>query len=361
MRNTLVGFWLAFMMMPVCLGQNFKRPFQQDIIVQDTASCKGTAVVITGAASRIAQEAALLEQLYLNGWLSDVTFISGASSGALNAVGLNAILSGKTTWEQYKQILFGVTSSQVYEQSDQKFPFNTQPLRILLTRIVRDSMGYSVVGDLPIPSAISATRTELIPYQMKTMRFSNRLINAESNPLYDLIDLLMASTAIPLVFPSVKNRDSYDFPMGTFIDGGVSDDRIPFEAVIENAKRTGVEPAKLVIVSRKSNSADHIRDELSYIGIKDSKRIVKMGKRLNYYGKDAFIKRLKELQMVNPGLALRTYIYIPDFKEDFPLLNFDTMEDQYNLTTVWARQNQPILLSEFVIRNQLQKNKIAHK
>jgi len=61
---------------------------------------KGTAILMTGAAARIPQEAALLEALYKRGLLKDVVFISGVSSGALNAVMLNGILSGKITWNE---------------------------------------------------------------------------------------------------------------------------------------------------------------------------------------------------------------------------------------------------------------------
>ena len=51
-----------------------------------TDHAKGTAIVITGAAARIPQEAALLEQMYNTGELKDIAFISGVRSGALNAV-----------------------------------------------------------------------------------------------------------------------------------------------------------------------------------------------------------------------------------------------------------------------------------
>ena len=49
----------------------------------------GTAIILTGAAARIPQEAALLEELYNRGLLKNVVFISGVSSGALNSVVLN--------------------------------------------------------------------------------------------------------------------------------------------------------------------------------------------------------------------------------------------------------------------------------
>lgn len=64
----------------------------------------GIAIVMTGAAARIPQEAALLEELFNRGLMKNVVFISGVSSGALNSVALNGILTGKMTWAEYKEV-----------------------------------------------------------------------------------------------------------------------------------------------------------------------------------------------------------------------------------------------------------------
>jgi predicted acylesterase/phospholipase RssA len=58
----------------------------------------GIAIIMTGAAARIPKEAALLQELYNRKLLRNVVFISGVSSGAINSVALNGILSGKITW-----------------------------------------------------------------------------------------------------------------------------------------------------------------------------------------------------------------------------------------------------------------------
>ena len=90
--------FLIFFIIVLLLGtgcSNRKKPTVTD------SPTLGTAIIITGAAARIPQEAALLEKLYQNGELSQVEFIGGASSGALNAVILNGILSKKITWSQY--------------------------------------------------------------------------------------------------------------------------------------------------------------------------------------------------------------------------------------------------------------------
>jgi predicted acylesterase/phospholipase RssA len=324
-------------------------------VVLNPKEIRGTAVVITGAASRIPQEVALLEHLYYFGWLDDVVFISGDSAGALNAVMLNAILSGGFSWEQYKSILFTITNDQVYQKGERRFPYSTDPLRQLLTRVVRDSLGYSLVGDLPIPSSISTTFLRWVPFKMKAMRFSNQLINEESDPGYDLIDLLMASTAIPLVFPAINFRDSTDFKQANFIDGGVAEDQIPYEAVIQYIEKGGVEPERMIIVSRKLDTEMDFGQMVDAAGLKNRKVYDRLGDYLVNYSKRNFEQKLMELQEVNPGLAARTYIYLPDFEQNFSLLDFDSMKVQYDLTREWAGKNQPILLADYLKQNPVEE------
>jgi predicted acylesterase/phospholipase RssA len=223
----------------------------------------------------------------------------------------------------------------------------------LLTRIINDTLGYKVIGDLPFPSSISATKLRLVPFEKQSLRFSNYLINPESNPRYNLVNLLMASTAIPVIFPTVKIRDADNFPQIRFMDGGIGDDHIPYEAVIQYLKYRKLDLDTLIIVSRKTDSELNIRDELYALGLRDTKLFEKMGVSVQRYSKGSFLSKLEELQMLEPALAARTYVYVPDFEQDFPLLNFNTMNDQYEATSEWARHNKPLLLSEYLRRNSL--------
>ena len=102
------------------------------------SSRSGTAIIMTGAAARIPQEAGLIEELYNRGLINDVVFISGVSSGALNAVMLNGILSGRMTWNEYKNILFNLKDSDVFVMKGKKFPANTEPARKLYKPKLRD-------------------------------------------------------------------------------------------------------------------------------------------------------------------------------------------------------------------------------
>jgi predicted acylesterase/phospholipase RssA len=323
----------------------------QNIAAQPDLPRKGTAVVVTGAAARIPQEAALLEHLYNIGDLKDVAFISGASSGALSSVVLNAILSGKINWDQYKNILFSITNSQVFIRNGSNLPLDTKPLRELIHRIVNDSLGYYKVGDLPFASSISATNAELKTFEGRVYRFSNRQINKESNPDFDLIDILMASAAIPVVFPSVKlSVPDMGHPI-TFIDGGVTEDHIPFEAAREYEQLTGIHFEKMIIVSRKNIPEARIGPELENLGIKDTKLREKLGASVQHLSKEGFIKRLILLQLTDPVLAARTFVYVPDFEQDFPMLDFNNFKIQYEVSAEWAKSHKPIPLDQYISEN----------
>ena len=117
--------------------------------------CGGVALIITGAAARISQEAALIQALDERGLLKDLVFISGDSSGALNAVAYNAMRSGRMSWKRYREILAGLRNGDIFVQPGRKFPVDTSPLRALLTRVIEGEMGYRSIGDLPIPTAIT--------------------------------------------------------------------------------------------------------------------------------------------------------------------------------------------------------------
>jgi len=205
---------------------------------------------ISGAASRIAQEMVLLKHLVLGRAFHEVggkpiipDVIAGSSSGALNAVALNAILLGegllemgrsdcKFNWESYEERLIGVGNHDVYVGGGvipeamkivrQGAIFDTRPLRGLLEQMVNNQMKFHSLGDLPIKTYISVVERD-------TGRV-HRLCSQTHEDL-SIVDVLMASTSIPVAFPpqhlivpgSVK-------PVPCF-DGGVGVDGIPVNAL----------------------------------------------------------------------------------------------------------------------------------
>jgi hypothetical protein len=310
----------------------------------------GTAIIMSGAAARIPQEAALLEELYKRGLMNDVVFISGVSSGALNAVMLNGILSRKMTWDEYRGILGNIKNSDIFIQDPgKKIPVNTEPARALFKRVVEDRLGYHQIGDLPYMTEISFTDLRDIDLKKKVYRMCSRKINEETDTTLSLVDIMMASSAFPIVFPPVRIRNVKTIPDVNYIDGGVGDDHIPYYALLQFEKFRGSGVSKVYIVSRKSDSIPNLSEELRGLGIDDKGRFDKMGISLDNILWKGLLKSLDAYAKEAPELILRSYVWVPDFPENFLMFNFDNLSEQYIVTSKWARTHNPVPLGDFLL------------
>lgn len=317
------------------------------------AGSQGTAIVMTGAAARIPQQAALLEELYNRGNLKDVVFISGVSAGALNAVMLNAILTGRLTWQEYRDILFSIRNTDIFlSPENKKLPVNTQSLRNLLKSIVEDKLGYNQIGDLPIMTEISFTSRKMIVYRM-----CSRKINAETDTTLSLVDIMMASTAIPIAFPPVKIENAATLPRVEFIDGGVGSDYIPYRALLEFQKHRGMNVARVYIVGRKMGNFSEIDEELKMLGIDNKRNFDRLGPAVDNFLRKHLINKLEAYAKEAPDMIYKSYVWIPDFEQDFLMFNFGGMEEQYAITKSWAQVNDPVPLGDFLLYNKLKKKK----
>lgn len=322
---------------------------------QITKGRSGTAIIMTGAAARIPQEAALLEELYKRGLLKDVVFISGVSSGALNSVALNGILTGKMTWSEYKDILFKLKNSDIFIQEGKKLPVNTEPERKFVTNIVEQKLGYHRIGDLPIMTEISFTHLHEMDFKKTVFRMCSRRINKETDTTLSLVDILMASTSFPIAFPPVRIKNVKTIPDVAYIDGGVGDDHIPFQALLEFEKFRGYGVDKVYIVSRKSDSIPEVSEELKVLGINDRGMFDKMGISIDNILKKGIYRRLEAFAADAPELVHHTYVWIPDFQADFLMFNFGKLKEQYDLTSQWAKTHDPVPLAEYLLPHLLKR------
>ncbi len=314
----------------------------------------GTAVILTGAAARIPQEAALLEELYNRGLMKDVVFISGVSSGALNAVMLNGILSGKITWKDYREILFSLKDSDIFIQNGKKrLPVDTNPERMLFKRIVEDKLGYHTIGDLPFMTEISITNLKDMGLKKKIYRMCSRKINEETDTTLSLVDIMMATSAFPIAFPSAKIANVTTIPDVDYVDGGVGEDHVPYNALREFENYRGIGVESVYVISRKNDSIPEVSEELKSLGIDDKGRFDKLGISLDNVLMKGIIKRLQAYATEFPDLVARSYVYIPKFSENFLMFRFENLEKQYQLSSAWARRNDPIPLADFLLSHKL--------
>jgi predicted acylesterase/phospholipase RssA len=353
MKNLKVsGGLLIIIIFPLLFFSGRKEINKDDHTYQKR---NGTAVIMTGAAARIPQEAALLEELYHRGLLKSVVFISGVSSGALNSVMLNGILSGKITFTEYKEILFKLKNSDIFIQDGKKLPVNTEPARKFFTGVVEEKLGYHTIGDLPFMTAISFTHLSELDLKKTVYRMCSREINEESDITLNLVDILMASSSFPIAFPPVRIRNVKTIPDVAYVDGGVGDDHIPFKALLDFEKYRGVGVEKVYFISRKSDSIPEISEELKVLGINDKGSFDKLGISLDHILQKGIIKRLEAFSIQAPELVPLSYVWIPDFHADFLMFSFSNMKEQYDLTTDWAKTHDPVPLADYLLPYLLKK------
>jgi hypothetical protein len=346
MKKLAVPISLIFVIVVYSIVASLKKDDSKNETFQKRS---GTAIVMTGAAARIPQEAALLEELYNRGLMNNVVFISGVSSGALNSLALNGIFSGKMTWDEYKKILFGIRNSDIFIQEGKRLPVNTDPERQLLTNIVEKRLGFHTMGDLPFMTEISITNLKDLDMKAKVYRMCSRKINDETDLSLSIVDILMASTSFPVAFPQVRIKNAKTIPDVEYVDGGVGDDHIPYHALLEFEKYRGEGVERIYIISRKSDSIPAVSEELSALGINDRKIFDDLGVSFDNIMKKGFIKRLKDFSREAPELIPLTYVWVPDFKQDFLMFNFDKLQEQYYLTSSWAKTHDPVLLEKYLI------------
>ncbi|MGE0079321.1 MAG: patatin-like phospholipase family protein [Bacteroidales bacterium] len=313
---------------------------------------QGTAIVITGAAAKISQEAALLERLYNQGMLNNVVFISGASSGGLNAVVLNGILSGKITWKEYREFLSKLSNDDIFKVTGNKFPVDTDPLRSLIIRFISERLGYKTLSDLPIPTSLSVVNLKAIPLKERTLRLCNRKINPESDSSLSIVDVLMASTSYPIAFPPALISNTSTIPNVPYYDGGIAEDRVPFEAVVQFEKYRGINVSRMIIVSRTRDTLPISNEIVPFEGIQ-LKALKKMEISPETFSYRGFQKRLKDLNKECPRLSEKTFVYFPNLDEQFLMFDFSTLAQQYELTYRWAQENSPIPLIQYMKENNL--------
>jgi len=309
---------------------------------------QGTALVITGAAARIPQEAALLEKLHTTGKLSNVVFISGVSSGSINAVIMNGILTKKYTWSRYKNLLFSLSNNKVFvATTTNQLPVSTAPLKQLLKDVINDTLGYKVIQDLPMATSISIVSADPLSYK-RTFRLSNSPINTEYDASFDLDELIYASTAYPIIFPTVNFTTVKTIPNSSYIDGATAEDYVPYTAVLEYEKMRGIGIDTLLIVSRKGSGEASLQTEFSQLGLKDVKDFQRLNISMDDLTNNSFLRGLRTLQDRAPNLAARTFIFVPELSEEFLVFDFGNSKRQYEATSDWAKNNNPIPLAKYL-------------
>jgi predicted acylesterase/phospholipase RssA len=263
---------------------------------------------------------------------------------ALNAILLCEGLTGTTprdcefTWELYEQHLIGLGNHDVYVGGGiipeamkivrQGAIFDTRPLRTLLQRLVNDQMKFFSLGDLPIRTYISVVERD-------TGRV-HRLCSQIHKDL-PIVDVLMASTSIPVAFPPQHLMvPGSEKPVLCF-DGGVGVDGIPVNALRDercedlyvirpmayDPQKPSNKPSALArfqIVSTAVRASEYLRESLLSFALCRAVR---------YAGSTA-------------------YCYMPKLSYNYNLLDFACGREQIEETMHWVEDpgNTPLRIQD---------------
>lgn len=301
-----------------------------------------TAILLTGAAARISQEVAIIDKLIEKKGLeinqSD-TMLAGFSSGSLNIAAINGCFrdNDPKSWKEFyqKQVLFKINSGDVYKPKLP--PFDTKPLRNTINNFL-DNLGYKLMKELPFNSfVLTFSRSEFETLWAASF--------AEKQYYLNLSDVFMSSTAIPIVFPAQEINceagHSSNFPDGKFNDGGTGGTFAEFEQHLgEYVKEHGPFDKMYVVSPMREKSAKDTEELLK--DIESDHHVVLSEHFLGNISMKTFTKfleKLKDWNKTNGDMAKETFVCIPDLDKNFPILNFDLQEKQYNSVCDWADAN----------------------
>jgi predicted acylesterase/phospholipase RssA len=309
---------------------------------------KGVGFAFSGAGGRIGQHLGLMEAL-VKGFTPSrekirPSYLSGASSGALSSVVLNAIfetedrnLTNGITWESYKQDLFTLKNNDIYDTSVRGladiFLYNIPHGYILDTanfekfiRPYAERMNYKTLGDLYLPTAISIVN--------QSSGFAERLWSNDPRVAHlDLIDVIMASTALPIAFPPRKVKG---FGETVWIDGGTGIDTIPVYALLSNPAVTDVYIICYgsALTSGGSGTLPYVLDDIAIL--RNSLAVI------NDMRVDLFDGAID----MAADSDVPSFVFIPHLNQTFSALEFEEEQLEYNLSRAWATNNNPLPINK---------------
>lgn len=319
------------------------------------------ALLLTGAAARISQEVAIIDKLIEQKGLEikpKSTMLAGFSSGALNIGAINACFRTENPldWNGYfkEEVLFPVTTESIYYREN-FIPFNTSPLRELLGDFLKEA-NIKTLSDCAFKSFVLA-----FSYRRLATVWVSNMFNRHQK--IEMLDLLMATSAIPLIFPdqTIKNHEKgmQRYTRGSFADGGSGGSFRRFEYYLKRYLKQNGRFEKVYIVSpmrdvaeddyEEMNKITRARDLLS-LDLKNMKVLRFFTAMVSQNGFDLFIKRFDRWAR-KKDIADEIFVCIPQMDKNFPFLEFGKQVEQYRAVTEWIEKNPEKLavpLSEYV-------------
>jgi len=177
------------------------------LLINSVSSCR--ILSMSGGGSHGAFEAGVVEHLVLQNNTWDV--LAGVSAGSLNAAFISRYHSIYNASQSLRDIWYKLDNSDVYKFKPNKlYILNSDPLRDTINR----HLDYTVANKSLYPTLIGMTNIQNGNFHIENIE------NKE-----DITDILMSSSAIPVIFPPINYQDQL------YIDGGTVSNEIISQAI----------------------------------------------------------------------------------------------------------------------------------
>lgn len=297
-----------------------------------------SALFLTGSGGNLSQEVAIIDQLINKKLIQpnpENTLIVASGTSAINAVAINACFrkENPSSWENYyKSIFLETLSNEDVYMKTHPIQWSTHAFRNKLAMFLRIT-GFQKLSDLPFNTSIlisSSTRS-------KTLWLKN---NSKKHVNGDLVDILMASGAIPVLFPPQVINSCDDLPLqikeGTYWEGAQNGLLFNFRKQMKKiiADNLSIDVLHIISPQRAIDPLISINHNLS--GMTPDELDI-FDNYLNQISLNEFLAFLKELKEANHKhkIARKIVVTLPETGKLFNLTDFNNQTKKYQTTYNW--------------------------
>ncbi|WP_428239514.1 patatin-like phospholipase family protein [Gynuella sp.] len=208
----------------------------------------------------------------------------------------------------------------IFENIGKGYVLDTAPLKVTLEKYINTVMDFKTMEQLPCHTLISA---------VSVADGSEKRFDSTENDDKDtnLVDIILASTAIPVIFPErAVNTQMY-------VDGGTGTDNFPVPDIMVAGEKFD----EVYVITHKNETllGKPIAHNYTWMPILSNLSFalaVQGGNTVTY-------QMAQSLSIVdNPQNA---YLYMPDFDQNFGMLDFDSMPEQLKESKKYCEAHSP--------------------
>jgi hypothetical protein len=301
-----------------------------------------TAVIFTGSGGTISQEVAIVDQLVKSGKLTlneHDTFLAASGSGAVNLLAINACFREEKpcSWDNFYKETFlkTIADEETFIKVD-PIHWITLPQRKKINELINEAE-FSTISGLPFDSAILATSmNENKSIWLKSTSRKERDLN--------LTDIIMASSAIPVLFPTqqlnvVDNGFSTKF-IGAYYEGSMPGLFHKFKKQLKKITLEHGSFEQIFIISPKRlfDYSKFLNHDLSMMLPQEKFQFKQFLNQISLHGFLAFLIKLQKANS-KKSLSKSIMVSIPEMEDNFGLLDYSDQICKYEVVTNWFNQN----------------------